>query len=378
VSLDRREFLRASAALGGLSLVPRLAGAGEEGQLIELAQRPPNYEAVRSTFLSRITPVERFYIRGHFDTPSVDAEHWRLRLSGLVERPLELSLPELKKLRQTTVEAVLQCSGNGRALHRPRVPGVQWTRGAMGNAEWTGVRLRDVLGKAKLKKGATHLSLRGLDLPAMDSAPVFLRGIPLEKALDEDTLIAHSMNGRPLAPHHGAPARLVVPGWVGDDWVKWLSELAVLAEEPKGFFYETAYRFPKTPGPPGQAVPPEQMVPMTSHNIKSIIASHEPGQRLTAGPQTIRGMAFGGESRVRKVEVTIDGGQHWQDARLVGPATKYGFREFHFEWKATAGKWRLASRATDEAGEVQPETPVWNPSGYLYNAVDPFDVEVLP
>jgi DMSO/TMAO reductase YedYZ molybdopterin-dependent catalytic subunit len=374
---DRRGLLKGLIVLGAAPFARR-ARASEPGPLIQLASRPPNYESTRAAFGSRITPLERFYIRSHFDTPLVDPAIWRLSIGGLVERPLTFSLAELESMPQATIEAVLQCAGNGRALFRPRVPGVQWTRGAMGNATWTGVRLADLLRRARPKPSARHLQLGGADRPSMDNTPRFLRGIPLDKGLDPDTLVATRMNGRPLARDHGAPARLVVPGWVADDWIKWLTEIELLAAEPDTFFYRTGYRFPIAPVEPGAAVPPEQMAPMTSFGPKSIVASPAPGTSLPLGEHRVAGVAFSGLAVITKVEISADGGSTWAQAELDGTPTRYGFRIFEYAWRATRpGRAVLASRASDGAGNVQPITPAWNPGGYLYNAIDPVAVEVI-
>jgi DMSO/TMAO reductase YedYZ molybdopterin-dependent catalytic subunit len=370
IPFDRRMFLAGAA---GSLLFSRRAQAG--GELIEMAKRPPNYEAPRSVFTARVTPTESFYVRNHYDTPAVDAASWRLKISGLVEKPIELSLNDLAKLPPVTIEAVLQCAGNGRALFRPRVAGVQWQRGAVGNAEWSGVRLADVLALVKPKSDAKFLRMQGLDRPLL-SAPPFLRAIPMEKALHADTMIALRMNGAPLAPHHGSPARLVVPGWVGDDWVKWLSELELMAAEPQGFFYDTGYRFPAKPRAPGEAIPPEEMKPMTRLNVKSMIASLDDGQVIAPGAHEIVGVAFSGEAKIAKVEISTDGGKRWTRAQLEASPSKYGFSLFRHPWRAKPGRYVLLARATDETGAAQPKIPVWNPSGYLYNAMEPIRVEV--
>jgi len=380
MTMDRRSFLKTSA-LGVAAAAywleaPSLAFAAEAGTLVPLSTRPPNYESVRATFTKRITPLERFYLRNHFDIPKVDLKAWRLHIGGLVERPLSLAVSDLEKLPQVKVEAVLQCAGNGRGLFKPHVPGVQWRFGAMGNAEWTGVRLRDVLALARPKEGAAQLRLQGAERPVMSTTPAFIRGIPLEKALHADTLLALKMNGRPLSPYHGSPARLVVPGWVADDWMKWLTDVEVLGEEPKGFFYETAYRYPVKPGAPGEAIPADQMKPMTKLNVKSIIGSLEDGRVIRPGVHHVVGVAFSGETGIEAVELSFDGGSTWQAAALEGPATSYGFRVFRHAWKAEPGRHVVASRATDAAGARQPDVAVWNPSGYLYNAVDRVEVEV--
>ncbi|HEY5949587.1 MAG TPA: molybdopterin-dependent oxidoreductase, partial [Kofleriaceae bacterium] len=209
-----------------------------------------------------------------------------------------------------------------------------------------------------------------------EQTPAFIRGIPIEKALHPDTLIALRMNGQPLSPLHGYPARLVVPGWVADDWIKWLSIVELRADEPKGFFYETGYRFPTTPGAPGAAVPADQMKPMTKLVVKSLIGSISDGDVLPAGAHELTGVAFSGEARIKKVDITLDGGATWQPAKLDAHDSNYGFRVFRYAWQPAAGKYKIGSRATDSAGAVQPARPVWNPAGYLYNAIELLAVEV--
>jgi sulfite oxidase len=378
--MDRRQFLKSSLAGAAAAAcwvrVPSLAHAKGRAELVRMTERPPNYESVRSAFTTRITPVEKFYLRNHFDLPVIDTARWRLNVRGLVEKPLSLSLEDLERMPQTMVEAVLQCAGNGRGLFRPSVPGVQWRYGAMGNAQWTGVRFKDVLALAGLKKEAAFVQLQGAERPTMDTTPAFIRAIPIAKALHGDTLLALKMNGRPLAPDRGRPARIVVPGWVGDDWVRALVDIEVRADEPKAFYYETGYRFPVSPGPPGAPIPADQMKPMTKINVKSIVGSISDGDRLRPGMQQLVGVAFSGEAGTDRVELSFDGGKSWTAASLEGPATPYGFRVFRHSWKAQPGSYEIACRATDTAGATQPEVPVWNPGGYLYNAIDRVKVEV--
>lgn len=384
-SQARRAFLESMLSASAFVLAPTLARASnpsessrDEGPLRRLTQRPANYESVRSTFTTRITPLDRFYIRCHHDVPSIDVRNWKLNIAGMVNTPLSLSLDDLAKMKQVSVEAVLQCAGNGRALFRPRVPGVQWQRGAMGNAVWKGVPLRDLLLLAGHDLRATSLHLLGADTSPLPSTPRFVRAIPIGKALHPDTIVAIEMNGERLPLQQGAPARLVVPGWVADDWVKWLSSITLRDAEPDGFFYQTAYRFPLAPVEKGAAVSADQMKPMSQLNVKSIIGSHETGDVLRPGKQQIIGVAFAGESGVRSVDVTVDGGKTWNPATLSSDRAPYGFARFQYEWNATLGRFRIASRATDKNGVVQPEQPAWNPSGYLYNAIDPIEVEVRP
>jgi DMSO/TMAO reductase YedYZ molybdopterin-dependent catalytic subunit len=380
MTLDRRRFLKSSlagaAAAAWWLKVPSLARAKGGGELIRMTERPPNYESVRSTFTTRITPIERFYLRNHFDIPTVDLTKWRLNVRGLVEKPLSLSLADLERMPQAKVEAVLQCAGNGRALFKPQVPGVQWRFGAMGNAEWAGVRLKDVLALAQPKQDAAFVKVQGAERPTMDATPAFIRAIPLAKALHADTLLALKMNGKPLALNRGRPARLVVPGWVGDDWMRALVDVEIRSDEPKDFYYDTGYRFPLVPGAPGAPIPADQMKPMTKVNVKSLLGSLSDGDVLRPGVHELKGVAFSGEAGIDRVELSFDGGKSWTPAQLDGPPTPYGFRLFRHAWKAAEGRYEVACRATDSAGAAQPEVPVWNPAGYLHNALDRVRIEV--
>jgi DMSO/TMAO reductase YedYZ molybdopterin-dependent catalytic subunit len=380
MTLNRRRFLQSSLAGAAAAAcwlkVPGLARAKGSEELIRMTERPLNYESVRSTFTTRITPVGRFYLRNHFDIPKVDIATWRLKVRGLAEKPLSLSLADLQRMPQAKVEAVLQCAGNGRGLFTPHVPGVQWRFGAMGNAEWTGVRLRDVLALAGPKEAAAFVQLQGAEKPAMSATPQFIRAIPLAKALQPDTLLALKMNGKPLALNRGRPVRLVVPGWVGDDWVRALVDVELRSDEPKTFYYDPAYRFPVAPGAPGAAIPADQMKPMTTINVKSLLGSLSDGDVLRPGVHPLAGVAFSGEAGIDRVELSFDAGKSWTAADLDGPATPYGFRVFRHAWKAEPGRYEVACRATDSNGATQPETPVWNPGGYLFNAIERVKVEV--
>ncbi len=370
----------AVAALDPLWLARRSAGravelkASEGRGLITRVARPYDAETEVSVFETWITPTDKFFVRSHFGPPdpkTADPAAWRLRVSGLVEHQLELSLPDLWRLEEVTVAAVLQCSGNGRAFHRPRTSGVQWERGAVGNARWTGVRLRDVLNLAGIKAEGKHLHLLGTDRPVDDKTPLFHRSIPLEKALHPDTLLAYRMNGEPLPLLHGAPLRLVTPGWMADACVKWLTDLTVSEAEPQGYFMQTAYRRPSSPIRPGEMPPPEQMEPVTAMVVKSLITSPREGQRLRAGTVTVRGVAWTGEGRISTVHVSADEGRTWVSCRLLGEDLPYAWRQ----WECVipiiaAGTVTLVSRAQDDHGHIQPERALWNPGGFLWNGWD--------
>ena len=327
-------------------------------------------------FNTWLTPVPHFFVRNHMHEPSqLDAGGWRLSVGGEVERPLTLTLAELSKLERHSVVNTLECAGNGRSLHRPQVPGIQWGKGAVSTARFSGPRLRDVLQKAGVKSNGKHVMFRGLD-EVPGKVPPFIRSIPIEKAAHSDTLIATEMNGEPLTRHHGFPARALVPGWVGAASCKWLTEIKVLDSEFAGNFMSPGYRFPNQPVKPGDAVKPEDTHVLTGLNVKSVISGPLDASRLKAGKLTVHGAAWAGESDVVKVEVSTDGGATWNPATLGHDRAQYAWRLWNYEWKATGGDYTILSRATDSQGRVQPDTPVWNPSGYLYNAVDQVKIHV--
>ena len=348
--------------------------------LITRVSRPFDAETRVEEFASYFTPNERFFVRSHFGPPPPEqiAENvWRLHVKGLVDRPLELTLKDLAKFDRVSLTAVVQCSGNGRAFHRPRAAGVQWERGAVGNAKWTGVRLRDMLSHIGVQPSARHLQMLGADRPVSAMTPLFLRSIPIEKAMHPDTLLATHMNGEPLPLLHGAPLRLITPGWMGDACVKWLTDLTLQTEEAKGFYMETAYRYPSHPVEPGTAVPPRDMIPVEAMVVKSLIVSPVSGAALKLGPVTVEGVAWTGEGKVVTVEVSVDDGQTWANARLVGEDAPYAWRQWQCIWiPQQPGTFIILARATDDRGQSQPMVSPWNPGGFLWNGVDRVQVEV--
>jgi DMSO/TMAO reductase YedYZ molybdopterin-dependent catalytic subunit len=354
---------------GLIAAVPELA-AGDlpRGMIIRSAQ-PEDFEMPLDGFQSWLTPADRFFVRTHLYRPNVDAAAWRLRVEGDVQNPLALDMESLRKLPRVELVSVLECAGNGRSFYRPTVAGAQWGYGAVGNARWAGVRLADVLRKAGLKPGARQVLFNGADVP-MGAVPDFLRTVEVPKALHPDTLLAFEMNGAPLPPPHGFPLRLVVPGWAGDSWVKWVTNIQVLDHDFDGFFMKTAYRRPPYPVEPGAAVDPAILQPVTALRIKSVISSPLEGQRVGPGPVTLRGAAWAGEPPVARVDVSTDNGRTWNSARLSGDRTRYGWRLWEAAWTPPpAGSYVLMARATDAKGETQPLAQEWNPSGYLWNVV---------
>lgn len=364
--MRRRDFLDAGVAAMAAGLLPARARA-EASTLLQHSLQ--NLATPTELFDRLIIPTKMFFVRSHFGPPMLDPAR-RLRIGGLVDRPLDLAPNDLRKFKEITITAVLQCAGNGRALHRPRVPGVQWIHGGMGQATFTGVRLADVLREAGASKEAAHVQLEGADLPPKPTVPAFIRSIPLARALDPTTLIAYRMNGEPLTLEHGAPLRLIVPGWAGDHWVKWLADIKLQREEADGFYMKTAYRMPKQPVEPGASVAPENMAPLTTFPVKSVIARPASGARTKVGPQEIVGIAFSGDAAIARVEVSVDGGAHFAEAKLEGEPGVGRWQVFRYSFTASKpGAYQAKARATDAKGNTQPPVPAWNPSGYSWNGI---------
>lgn len=386
---SRRDFLKqmsgAALAAAAAPAMPTWAFPLPQGQAVEVpgedrmilrSFRFVDLETPVEYFNSWLTPVPHFFVRNHMHEPSeLNADDWRLTIGGEVEEPVTLNLAELSKLETHALVNTLECAGNGRSLQRPQVPGIQWGKGAVSTARFSGPRLRDVLQRAGVKPSGKHVMFRGLD-EVPGKVPPFIRSIPIEKALDSDTLVATHMNGAALTKHHGFPARALVPGWVGAASCKWLTEIKVLESEFIGNFMSPGYRFPNQPGKPGDAVKPEDTHPLTALNVKSVISGPGDGANIRTGKVDVHGAAWAGEADIAKVEVSTDGGTTWTAAKLGRQQAHYAWRFWSYEWTAKGGDYAILSRATDSQGRVQPATPVWNPSGYLYNAIDRVKVHV--
>jgi sulfane dehydrogenase subunit SoxC len=316
-----------------------------------------------------ITPLGLHYLLIHFDIPFVDAESWRLRLGGRVERPLELSLDELKSRPARTLAVTLECAGNGRALlDGPRSPSQPWLLEAVGTAEWTGTPLAPLLEEAGVLPGAVEVVFTGLDRGVQGEVEHdYARSLPLEEALRDEVLLAYAVNGQPLPPQHGFPLRLVVPGWYGMTHVKWLRSIDVVDEPFVGWQQEVAYRFRTSEEDEGRPV--TRMVPrslMVPPGIPEFLSR----QRLVeAGPCRLEGRAWSGRPPVERVEVSTDGGQTWADAALDEPLGEHAWRGWSYTWLAVAGEHELCCRATDSVGDTQPLEAAWNLDGYCNNAV---------
>jgi DMSO/TMAO reductase YedYZ molybdopterin-dependent catalytic subunit len=326
---------------------------------------------------SFITPVPHFFVRNHMHEPStVEATTWTVKVSGEVDKPLTLTLAELGKMDSHTVTNALECAGNGRGLQTPRVPGIQWQRGAVGNARFSGPAMRDLLSRAGVKSIAKHVAFFGAD-EVPGKVPRFVRSIPIGKAMDGDTLVATHMNGAALTRHHGFPARALVPGWIGSASCKWLTEIRVLDKEFDGNFMSPGYRMPNQPVKPGETVKPEDTHPVTALTVKSFIAAPGDGSNIKGRAIHVQGVAWAGEADVIRVEVSSDNGASWQPADLGKDHSRYAWRLWSYKFNPErAGDYVLMVRATDSQGRTQPQTAAWNPSGYLNNSIDQVKIHV--
>src|SRR3984885_5202279 len=320
MKLTRRKLFLAAAA----GVLPRLASSADLSRMIVRSSRPEDLEMPLDGFHEWITPADRFFVRCHTYFPErANLSDWRLKIDGVVNQPLTLTMDDLKKLPRVELVGVLECAGNGRKFYEPHLPGAQWAFGSVGNGRWAGVRLRDVLQKAGIKTSATQILFDGVDVP-LGKMPDFQRTITTAKALHPDTLLAYEMNGQALPVQHGFPLRVIAPGWAGDSWVKWLQHIEVLDHEFEGFWMKSAYRHPAHPVSPGTAVDPAEMVPVTDLNVKSVIAI--PAGWAKPGAVHVQGTAWSNASPVAKVDISTDAGQTWKPAKLGGQRTKYGWR----------------------------------------------------
>jgi sulfite dehydrogenase len=341
---------------------------------LRLTDRPPNYETPVDVFTSAVTPNDRFFVRYHLaGVPSAaDLDDLALTVGGdAVDRPLRLKMSDLLDLRSNEILSVCQCAGNRRGLTLPHVAGVEWADGAMGCAVWRGPALRDVLQVAGVKSGALEVWLGSVDKPVMDGWPPFRKSIPIEKAMDADTIVAIAMNNAPLPSLNGYPARLVVPGWVATYWMKHLTSIEVSTKPLANFWMSNAYRLPSGLFPvdhPFGSQTNATTVPITEMVVNSIIADPLEGEQAERSGFNIRGVAWDRGSGINRVEVSLDAGHTWQDALLDRPLGPYAYRRFSLQTgPMRPGTYQLTSRATSHAGEAQVDRLKTNPGGYHNN-----------
>jgi DMSO/TMAO reductase YedYZ molybdopterin-dependent catalytic subunit len=340
---------------------------------VPIREVPRNAELHPEELRRAVTPSEAFFVRSNFPVPRLDPRTHAIRVGGAVEHPFAITVGELAAMEQRTLEVTTECAGNGRIGMHPPPTGEPWGALAVSTAVWTGVPLVHLLDRAGIGPGAVEVRFDGADGGEKAEAGAridFARSLPLEKALDPDTLVAHRMNGTPLPPEHGAPVRLIVPGWYGMASVKWLEGIHVLTDPFHGFFQRDRYVYD-----PGGGEAPE---PVTRMRVRSLIHTPGPARVVPPGPLEVRGWAWSGYARITRVEVALDGGDRWVEARLeLRPDAPYAW----VGWSCTVeveerGRHLLRSRAHDEAGHVQPEVPPWNRLGYGQNGVQMVTFEV--
>jgi len=343
--------------------------------MIGLTSRPPQLETPFSVFDEGvITPNDAFFVRYHLaDIPlDIDPETFSVEIKGKVDKPLKLSLADIKKMPATEIVAVNQCSGNSRGFMAPRVAGGQIANGAMGNARWKGVPLKTVLDKAGVQANAKQAVFGGMDGPVSDKTPDFAKALDIDHAKDGEVMLAYAMNERDLPFLNGFPLRLVVPGYYGTYWVKHLNEITVIDGIFDGFWMKSAYRIPDNDCncvEPGTA--PKATIPINRFTVRSFITNMKDSAKVKAGKELeLKGIAFDGGKGIKEVAVSVNDGKTWTPAKLGKDLGKYSFREWKLPVKLAAGAYELKVRATSNGGDVQPMTPFWNPAGYLRNVVE--------
>ncbi|MBO3272183.1 sulfite oxidase [Hymenobacter defluvii] len=354
-------------------------GPGTFPGLITREKEPLNLELPFPTLDERLVSNNRFYIRSHFPIPQLTAATWQLRIEGEVRKALTISYDELRKLPAKTVTATLECAGNGRARLAPKVKGLLWEQGAVGNAEWTGVPLAALLERAGLNAGAVEVICEGADKGEVTEEPkspgtiAFARSLPLAKARQPEVLVAYLMNGQPLPPEHGFPVRLVVPGWYGMASVKWLSKITVTAKPFAGYWQTLEYAYwQRQHGQP-------TLTAVTETQVKAEIARPALHEVVPAGqPYRVFGAAWTGESEVTRVEVSTDNGRTWQAATLLDASVPFAWRLWEFRWTppAAPGRHTLQARATDRAGHTQPTEHDPDRRTYMVNKIGAVEVIV--
>jgi len=342
--------------------------------LIELSDRPPNYETPLEYLRTAITRNDEFFIRYHLtDIPNIDAKTYKIAVGGDgANGQVEITLDDLKKMPAFEVVAVNQCSGNRRGLSEPHVQGVEWGYGAMGCARWKGARLKDILDKVGLKKEAIEIGMDGADGPSVDKTPDYIKSIPVWKAVDPNTIVAYEMNGEPLPHLNGFPARVVVTGWTGTYWVKHVTKINALTKPQGGFWMNPAYRIPLGKFPIRDRFITQETdvtTPITEMVVNSLVTSHREGTKVKAGKVTVSGLAWDGGYGIRMVQVSTDGGKTWSNATLGQDHGPYAFSTWSFDINANRGKNSVMVNATNNIGQAQTAKLIFNPAGYHNNVI---------
>jgi len=400
-TIPRRSFLKATAGLIGGGIIGgslpafaakliqlpfqngrrQLVRFPQKGEMILLRERPPLLETPFEVFDRGVfTPNDQFFVRWHLSgiPDSINVDSFRLRVDGHVRTPIELTLKEiLHQSDQVELAAVNQCSGNSRGFVSPRVPGGEWGNGAMGNALWTGVTLKSILDRAGVLPGAVQVRFSGLDIGEVPETPVFKKSLAIDHAMDGEVMVAYGMNGAQFPLLNGFPLRLIVPGWYSTYWVKMLSNIEVLDQPDENYWMHTSYLIPDTPG--GTMAPDAKgvkMVPINRMGPRSFITNLRDHATVRRGaPIEVRGIAFGGDTGVKSVAFSSDGGATWQDTVLDKDYGRYSFRRWHSTFAPDKpGSYKLMTNATNSNNLSQPATPTWNPGGYMRNVIEELTV----
>jgi DMSO/TMAO reductase YedYZ molybdopterin-dependent catalytic subunit len=353
--------------------------------LIKRSFRPPNYESPLEFFDNVITPNDGFFVRWHHaNIPRINAGSWRLSVGGdAAERGFELGMDELKRdFEPVELLAVCQCAGNRRGFSAPHVPGIEWGSGAMGNARWKGVRLKDILARAGVKKDAVEIAINGSDRAPLERTPAFIKSLPAWKAMDENTLVAYEMNGAALPHWNGFPARIVVPGWAATYWIKQVVSIRALAQPLTSFWMNTAYRIPMGKYPIIDRFTSQESdtsTPITELLVNSLITNPGDGRQFAADqPIEIKGIAWDGGYGIRGVEISVDDGRTWQSAKLGESQGKYSFRTWQFSCPPrVAGRMSVMARASNAQGTSQPSELIFNGAGYHNNVVQKIAIDIV-
>ena len=379
-------LLNAAELPDGTKLAASLEALPQKIPLIKRTYRPINYETPVEYLSDVFTPNDAFFVRWHLtNVPEIDPNEWQLKISSSHTETVNFTLSDLKKnFKHVELAAVCQCGGNRRGLSIPHVPGIQWANGAMGNAKWKGVRLKDVLEKVGIPEGTIEVDFNGADLPVHGKTPDFVKSIPIEKALHPDTLIVFEMNGEPLPHLNGGPARIVVPGWIATYWMKKVTEINLISDPNQSFWMSPAYRTPKglflTDGLFPSQEKGKDSAPVTEILVNSLITNLSDNQSFLVGSEiSVKGIAWDGGAGIKQVEISIDGGVTWSKSRLGKDYGRYSFRQWQFIFPTSrTGPLTVLVKATNMRGITQPSNFVFNPSGYHNNMVQHVNLEVTP
>lgn len=344
----------------------------DEIGLVPIEEDPLIGETPQGTLQSWLTPNPLFYVRNHYSFPTPEeTASWKLVIDGNVSNQLELSLDDFRQYPKQTLPITMECAGNNRSDLQPRVPGNPFQNGAISTAIWGGVPLYEILAKVGIKSGSIEVLFEGMDggepVPSV-AKEQYLRSLTLDMANNPNVLLAYEMNGEPLSLEHGYPLRLVVPGWYGMASVKWLKRISLITVKHRSFFQGERYFIEEDDG---------TETPVEDIQVKSLISWPQDGGALVQQSHNVSGLAWSGSGHIKRVQVSSDGGDTWEDAKLVGPRYEFAWQQWNYSWTpASEGHYTIVARAEDEQGNLQPMETRWNKFGYVINGVKPVCVNV--